>query len=155
MLGPVAKHHNKPAIDHRDDQDHNRGFEIDKAHEDTEQNVCDFACAQPHVKLLPFTFEEIVKGFHETGDKKTEEVFHEICKTVAPVMKCAAGIIFLVVFYMVHPDVVGKISLRSMSEKRAYKPCSPLMHPFITFFENAPVAHAVKGQAKASFEIRL
>jgi hypothetical protein len=38
MLCPVAHHHDKPCIDHRDDKDHQGGFEIDKTHRHTEHN---------------------------------------------------------------------------------------------------------------------
>lgn len=37
MLCPVAHHHDKPRIDHRDDKDHQGGLEIDKTHRYTKR----------------------------------------------------------------------------------------------------------------------
>ena len=67
MLGPVAHHHDKSGINHRNNENHHCGFEIDKAHEDTEDIKTDFTKSKPRINLFLRVMEEIHEGINETN----------------------------------------------------------------------------------------
>ena len=61
MLCPVAHHHNKSCIDHGYDENHECCFEINKAHQDTEDLKHGFTKSEPQVDFFPLVMKEIHK----------------------------------------------------------------------------------------------
>jgi hypothetical protein len=155
MLCPVAHHHDKPCIEHRDDKDHECRLEIDETHQHTKHDEGKFAQGKAHVNLLLLSVKKIHERIYDSHQYKPKQVFHEIGRTVPPIFQRATRIILLVVFDMVHDDVMRKIGLRSISKKRCYNPCRILVQPHISLLEHRAMAHTMKHEAKATLKVGL
>ncbi len=70
VLCPVAQHHHHTGKNKGDDENKQSGLQVDKAHGNAENVKGHFSRSQPHVKLFPFSAEEIHKG---VGEAQYEE----------------------------------------------------------------------------------
>lgn len=71
-------------------------------------------------------------------------------------MHRAAGIFFIIIFYVVHTHMMTKITFRCMAKKRAYNPGDiGMKFTLISRFKGFAMTKAMKHQAETPFKIKL
>lgn len=155
MLRPIAHHHNESRINHRNNKDHQCRLKVDKTHSNTKQDKRSFTDTKPGVDFLTLTAEQIHEGINDTNHNKSQKIFHEVYGTISSIFQGTACIIFLIVFNMVHYDMMGKIGLRGIAKKWSHYPGDIIVHPHILFLKHWTMANAVEHQTKPTFKIGL
>lgn len=155
MLRPVAHRHDEPRIDHGHNKNHQCRLEIHEGHPDAKQDKSGFAGTHPEIEFFPVALEKILQRFQHAASQEPQQVLQEIQKAVTPIAQGAAPVIFLVVFHMVHRDVVREVRLRRMAEERANQPGDIRVYPVVFLPEYPPVANAMEHEPEPSFEIGL
>jgi hypothetical protein len=148
MLCPIAQHHNQPANYKWENEDHQRCLQIDETQNGDYNIIGDFSPGKGNIILRPAAFEEVPKQLRKSNGEKPEKVSQEIPQIIPLIVKCAAFVIGIVVFYMVHANVVTDIAFGGMAKKRRHKPGDIVIKPIVLLFEKRTVRYLVIKQTK-------
>src|SRR5690606_593675 len=132
-LGPVADHHHYTSENEGDDEDEKGGFEIDKAHADTESVERHLTIGEAHVKLFALARKQVHERIPKSQEEKAGYISDESPEAVALIRQRAACIVVVIIFHMVHGHMMHKIGFRRVAEKRTYTPNYPMVKPGIGF----------------------
>jgi len=155
MLCPVSKHHHQTGEDQRNDEDNERCLQVHKAHSNAEGDVNVFSDCESRVQFLALAIVQVEDRILYSYKHELEKVSYEMKSAVTLITHCAAGIIFKIVFYMVHSHVVTEISFGSVAEQGTDNPRDVAMYPLNGFAKAFTMAEAMKQQSKPPFEIEL
>lgn len=117
MLRPIARHHGKTGEHERQNKHYEGCLEIEKTQECYQQDIDGLTGQYPPGKFVAMLFAEVKRQVQDTKEIEMNQVSQECTHAIAPVLHCGAKVFFVVIFGMVHGNVVVKISFGCLPKK--------------------------------------